>query len=455
MEDRGVKINLQRLQSENKLMSKELVQLETQIYETAGKIFNLNSSQQLGKILFEVMGIEPIKRTKSGYSTDVDSLEKIKWEHPVVEKILDYRQTAKLYSTYVEGMIPYINSKTGRIHSYFHQTVTATGRLSSTDPNLQNIPTRFEAGRKLRQVFKPEEGYIYIDADYSQIELRVLAHIAKDENMINAFINGEDIHRQVASQVFNTPINEVTKEQRSHAKAVNFGIVYGMSDYGLSEEIGVPVKVAKNYIQSYFEKYPKINTFKDMNLILKPPYEFPSKRRIYYGEWKDNEIYGRGVQQWLDGSRYEGYFIDGKASIKGKLFHSNGDTYEGEWLNNKANGHGIYIHIGGEYYDGDWKDDKQNGKGKETWIDGSSYEGDYISGKRYGYGIFKWPDGSEYEGDYVKGVREGLGKFTWSNGNTFKGVFKKGKPNGKGTVTNCGFSYQAEYKNGNYLSKKE
>ena len=153
-------------------------------------------------------------------------------------------------------------------------------------------------------------------------------------------------------------------------------------------------------INKIFEKYPIIKNFKDMNLIIKPPYEFPSKRRIYYGEWKDNEIYGRGVQQWLDGSRYEGYFINGKASIKGKLFHSNGDTYDGEWLNNKANGHGLYIHVGGEYYEGDWKDDKQNGKGKETWIDGSSYEGDYVSGKREGYGIFKWPDGSEYEGNF-------------------------------------------------------
>ena len=160
-------------------------------------------------------------------------------------------------------MIPYINERTERIHSYFHQTVTATGRLSSTDPNLQNIPTRFEAGRKLREVFKPDVGNIYVDADYSQIELRILAHIANDENMITAFKNGEDIHKQVASQVFNTPIDEVTKEQRSHAKAVNFGIVYGMSDYGLSEEIGVPVKIAKQYIQNYFEKYPKIKEFED------------------------------------------------------------------------------------------------------------------------------------------------------------------------------------------------
>ena len=155
--------------------------------------------------------------------------------------------------------------------------------------------------------------------------------------------------------------------------------------------------VKKLDINTIFEKYPMIDQFKDMNLILKPPYEFPNKRQIYYGEWKGEERYGRGVQQWLDGSRYEGYFIDGKANIKGKLFHSNGDTYDGEWRNNKANGYGIYLHVGGEYYDGQWKDDKQDGKGKETWIDGSSYEGEYNSGKRHGKGIFKWPDGSEYE----------------------------------------------------------
>jgi DNA polymerase-1 len=242
--------------------------LTKEIHELAGSIFNINSPRQLGKVLFEDLKLTAHKKTKSGYSTDVDTLEKIKLEHPIIEKILEYRQTAKLYSTYVEGMIPYINEKTGRIHSYFHQTVTATGRLSSTEPNLQNIPTRFEAGKKLREVFKPQEGYIYVDADYSQIELRILAHISEDENLINAFINKEDIHKQVASQVFNTPINEVTKEQRSHAKAVNFGIVYGMSDYGLSEEIGVPVKVAKQYIQNYFEKYPKIRKLED-NIIEK------------------------------------------------------------------------------------------------------------------------------------------------------------------------------------------
>ena len=263
MQFNGMLLSKQELLNYGKVLKTSLTELTNSIYELCGEEFNINSPKQLGKVLFEDLKLTAVKKTKSGYSTDVDTLEKIKWEHPVIEKILEYRQTAKLYSTYVEGLLPYINDKTGRIHSYFHQTVTATGRLSSTDPNLQNIPTRFEAGRKLREIFKPQEGYIYIDADYSQIELRVLADASQDENMINAFKNGEDIHRQVASQVFNTPFDEVTKEQRSHAKAVNFGIVYGMSDYGLSEEIGVGVKTAKLYIQNYFEKYPKIKEFED------------------------------------------------------------------------------------------------------------------------------------------------------------------------------------------------
>ncbi len=263
MQFNGMLLSKQELLNYGEVLKTSLTELTNSIYELCGEEFNINSPKQLGKVLFEDLKLTAVKKTKSGYSTDVDTLEKIKWEHPVIEKILEYRQTAKLYSTYVEGLLPYINDKTGRIHSYFHQTVTATGRLSSTDPNLQNIPTRFEAGRKLREIFKPQEGYIYIDADYSQIELRVLADASQDENMINAFKNGEDIHRQVASQVFNTPFDEVTKEQRSHAKAVNFGIVYGMSDYGLSEEIGVSVKTARLYIQNYFEKYPKIKEFED------------------------------------------------------------------------------------------------------------------------------------------------------------------------------------------------
>ena len=263
MQYNGMLIDKEELINYGEFLKQELTTLTANIYELSGQEFNINSPKQLGKVLFEDLKLTAYKKTKSGYSTDVDTLEKIRWEHPVIDKILEYRQTAKLYSTYVEGMLPYINNITGRIHSYFHQTVTATGRLSSTDPNLQNIPTRFEAGRKLREVFKPQEGFVYVDADYSQIELRILSHVSKDENLIKAFKNGEDIHRQVASQVFNTPIEEVTKEQRSHAKAVNFGIVYGMSDYGLSEEIGVPVKVAKQYIQNYFEKYPQIKKFEE------------------------------------------------------------------------------------------------------------------------------------------------------------------------------------------------
>ena len=235
--------------------------LTNEIYELAGEEFNINSTKQLGEILFEKLKLTAKKKTKTGYSTDVEVLEKIKYEHPVIEKILEYRQLVKLNSTYVEGLIPYISDEDGRIHSKFHQTVTTTGRISSTDPNLQNIPTRMELGKKLRKVFKPKQGYIYIDADYSQIELRVLAHISQDKNMIDAFNNDEDIHLQAASKVFNTPINEVTKEQRSNAKAVNFGIVYGISDFGLGEQLGVSRKKAKEYIEQYLDKYSGIKEF--------------------------------------------------------------------------------------------------------------------------------------------------------------------------------------------------
>ena len=263
MQCNGILVDKQELINYGELLKQELTKLTDDIYKISGQEFNINSPKQLGKVLFEDLKLTTYKKTKSGYSTDVETLEKIKSEHPVVEKILEYRQIAKMLTTYVEGLLPYINANTGRIHSYFHQTVTATGRLSSSDPNLQSIPTRFETGKKLREVFKPQKGYIYVDADYSQIELRVLSHVAQDETLINSFKNGEDIHKQVASQVFNTPLEEVTKEQRSHAKAVNFGIVYGISDYGLSEQIGVPVKVAKQYIQNYFEKYPQIKKFEE------------------------------------------------------------------------------------------------------------------------------------------------------------------------------------------------
>ena len=244
-------------------LKKNIENLTGEIHELAGEDFNINSTQQLGKILFEKLNLPVIKKTKTGYSTDVDILEKLKKYHPIIEKILEYRSLMKLNSTYVEGLLPYINENTNRIHSFLHQTITATGRISSTEPNLQNIPTRIELGKQLRKVFKPREGYIFVDADYSQVELRVLAHISKDENMVQAFLNNEDVHKQAASKVLGIPIDEVTKEQRSSAKAVNFGIVYGISDFGLSEQLGISRKTAKNYIEQYLEKYSGIKQFMD------------------------------------------------------------------------------------------------------------------------------------------------------------------------------------------------
>lgn len=238
-----------------------LDRLTIEIYELAEEEFNINSTKQLGVILFEKLKLPVYKKTKNGYSTDVDVLEKLVDDHPIIQKILDYRQLMKLNSTYVEGLKQYINPKTKRIHSFFHQTITATGRISSTEPNLQNIPTRIELGKQLRKVFKPEGNKVYLDADYSQIELRVLAHISKDANMIDAFNNNEDIHKQAASKVFNVPLEEVTKTQRSQAKAVNFGIVYGISDFGLGGQLGVSRKKAKEYIEQYLEKYNGIKEF--------------------------------------------------------------------------------------------------------------------------------------------------------------------------------------------------
>ena len=244
-------------------LKNKINELTKEIYEIAGEEFNINSPKQLGDILFEKLGIpSPKKKKKSGtYSTDVDTLEKIKFVNPIVEKILEYRGLSKLNSTYVEGLIPTINPKDNRIHSYFHQTITATGRISSTEPNLQNIPAREELGRKIKQAFIAEDGYSFIDADYSQVELRVLASMSQDENMIRAFNNGEDIHREVASQVFNVPLEEVTKEQRSKAKAVNFGIVYGITGFGLAEQIGVSRKEAQNYIDNYLMKFSKVDEY--------------------------------------------------------------------------------------------------------------------------------------------------------------------------------------------------
>ena len=274
----------------NKL--KEQLEVKTKmIYEMAGEEFNINSPKQLGEVLFEKMKLPVVKKTKSGYSTDVDVLEKLKSEDPIISEILDYRQLMKLNSTYVEGLKPYINPKTKRIHSFFHQTITATGRISSTEPNLQNIPTRFELGKQVRKIFKPEKGKVYIDADYSQIELRVLAHISEDKHMMQAFKENQDIHKQAASKVFKTPIDQVTKEQRSNAKAVNFGIVYGISDFGLGEQLGISRKQAKKYIDEYLTEYIGIKNF--MNEITeeakeKGYVETLFKRRRYIPELKSN-----------------------------------------------------------------------------------------------------------------------------------------------------------------------
>ncbi len=300
MQWNGMYVDLQELEEYGQKLKDRLEILTQEIYELAGEEFNINSTKQLGEILFEKLKLTVVKKTKSGYSTDVDVLEKLKDEHPVIEKILEYRQLMKLNSTYVEGMKPYINPKTKRIHSFFHQTITATGRISSTEPNLQNIPTRFELGKQLRKVFKPADGYLYIDADYSQIELRVLAHVSNDEHMVQAFINGEDIHRQAASKVFNTPIDEVTKEQRSNAKAVNFGIVYGISDFGLGEQLHISRKKAKQYIEQYLEQYSGIKQFMDdvvENAKEKGYVETQFKRRRYIPELKSSNYMVRQFGQ--------------------------------------------------------------------------------------------------------------------------------------------------------------
>ena len=263
MQFNGMLVDESELKDFGDTLKGQIETLSHEICDLAGEEFNVNSHQQLGRILFEKLQLPFYKKTKNGYTTDVEVLEKLKGQHPIIEKILEYRTLAKLNSTYVEGLIPYINPKTKRIHSSFHQIITATGRISSTEPNLQNIPTRAELGKQIRKAFKPAEGNIYIDADYSQVELRVLAHISQDENMIHAFNHGEDIHKQAASKVLGIPIEEVTKEQRSSAKAVNFGIVYGISDFGLANQLGVSNKQAKEYINQYLEKYQGIKHFMD------------------------------------------------------------------------------------------------------------------------------------------------------------------------------------------------
>lgn len=262
MEKEGVRAEKAELEAYGAQLTGRISELETSIYEKAGETFNINSPKQLGVILFEKLQMPNGKKTKTGYSTAADVLERLAPDYPIVSEILEYRQLTKLKSTYADGLALCIASD-GRIHSTFNQTITATGRISSTEPNLQNIPIRMELGRLIRKVFVPKEGYVFIDADYSQIELRVLAHMSGDQNLIAAYQHAEDIHRITASQVFHTPLEEVTDLQRRNAKAVNFGIVYGISSFGLSQDLSITRKEAEGYIASYFETYPGIKIFLD------------------------------------------------------------------------------------------------------------------------------------------------------------------------------------------------
>ncbi len=260
MEVRGIGVNKEALKEYGDHLVIRIAELEKQIYNAVGEEFNINSPKQLGVILFEKMQLPFGKKTKTGYSTNADILDKLKDDYPVVADILEYRQLTKLKSTYADGLAVYIRED-GRIHGKFNQTITATGRISSTEPNLQNIPIRMELGRQIRKVFIPEEGYVFLDADYSQIELRVLAHMSGDERLIKAYQVDEDIHRITASQVFNTPLNEVTSQQRRNAKAVNFGIIYGIGGFSLGQDLGITKKEADQYIASYFATYPAVKQF--------------------------------------------------------------------------------------------------------------------------------------------------------------------------------------------------
>ena len=262
MEKNGVKVEAPALKVYGEQLAVKIVELEKKIYEAAGEEFNINSPKQLGVILFEKLGLPSGKKTKTGYSTSADVLDKLAVDYPIVSDILEYRQLTKLKSTYADGLANYIQED-GRIHGKFNQTITATGRISSTEPNLQNIPIRMELGRLIRKVFVPEEGYVFVDADYSQIELRILAHCSGDEQLIAAYREARDIHRMTASQVFHIPFDEVTELQRRNAKAVNFGIVYGISSFGLSQDLSITKKEAAQYIDNYFNTYPGIKKFLD------------------------------------------------------------------------------------------------------------------------------------------------------------------------------------------------
>lgn len=262
MEKWGVRVNKKALGEYGERLVGRICELEERIHQEAGEDFNINSPKQLGPVLFEKLKLPYGKKTKTGYSTSADVLEKLRGEHPIIDLILEYRQLTKLKSTYADGLAGYI-LEDGRIHTKFNQTITATGRLSSTEPNLQNIPIRMELGREIRKVFIPEDGFVFLDADYSQIELRVLAHMSDDQKLIAAYREEQDIHKITASEVFHTPLDQVTPAQRSNAKAVNFGIVYGISSFGLGQGLNITRKEAQNYIERYFETYPRVREFLD------------------------------------------------------------------------------------------------------------------------------------------------------------------------------------------------
>lgn len=263
MEYTGISVDKTAIRDIDKEVNEKILSSESRIYELAGEKFNINSPKQLGVILFEKLNLPVVKKTKTGYSTNAEVLEKLRDKHDIIDLITDYRTVVKLKSTYIDGINTLINSEDGRIHSSFNQTIATTGRISSTDPNMQNIPVRTDIGRQIRRFFVSKEGTRFVDADYSQVELRVLAHMSGDEDMIDAFESGEDIHKKTASQVFNVSIDDVTPELRSAAKAVNFGIIYGKSDFGLSQDLNIPVVQAKEYISNYFSRFPKIKGFID------------------------------------------------------------------------------------------------------------------------------------------------------------------------------------------------
>ena len=262
MEREGVRVEKEELKGYARALAEKIEKLEQSVYQQAGEVFNLNSPKQLGEILFGKLNMPGGKKTKTGYSTAADVLEKLSADYPIVADILEYRTLAKLKSTYADGLENYIEED-GKIHTTFNQTITATGRISSTEPNLQNIPMRMELGRRIRKVFVPKEGFVFVDADYSQIELRLLAHMSQDERLIEAYHTDSDIHRITASQVFHLPMEEVTDLQRRNAKAVNFGIVYGISSFGLSQDLSITRKEAGEYIDKYFETYPGVKIFLD------------------------------------------------------------------------------------------------------------------------------------------------------------------------------------------------